>query len=43
MISDHLGHLPVEGETLQLENWVFTIQTMDAQRIACVVVSKDQD
>ncbi len=43
MIADHLGHLPVEGETLQLENWVFTIQTMDAQRIACVIVSKDQD
>jgi hypothetical protein len=33
----------VEGETLQLENWVFTIETMDAQRIACVIVSKDQD
>jgi CBS domain containing-hemolysin-like protein len=43
LIADHLGHLPVEGETLQLENWVFTIETMDAQRIACVIVSKDQD
>lgn len=43
LIADHLGHLPVEGETLQLENWVFTIETMDAQRIACVIVSMDQD
>ena len=42
LIADKLGHLPVEEETLLLENWVFTIETMDAQRIAYVIVSKDQ-
>jgi putative hemolysin len=41
LIANHLGHLPIEGETLFLGDWVFTIQTMDAQRISCVLVSKE--
>ena len=33
-VLDQLGHIPVEGDTLRLDDWRFTIVAMDARRIA---------
>lgn len=42
LVSNQLGHLPVEGETLFSGDWIITIETMDAQRIGAVVVAKKE-
>ena len=42
LVSNQLGHLPVEGETLFTGDWIITIETMDAQRIGAVVVAKKE-
>jgi CBS domain containing-hemolysin-like protein len=40
LIGSQIGHLPSVGESVIIEDWEFTIETMDTHRIGRVLVSK---
>ena len=39
LIGSRIGHLPSVGESINLNNWELTIESMDVQRIGRVLVS----
>ena len=41
LIGSRIGHLPSVGESVRLNEWEFTIETMDIQRIGRVMVSNN--
>ncbi|HKT04370.1 MAG TPA: hemolysin family protein [Rugosimonospora sp.] len=38
-----LGHIPVQGETVEEHGWVFTVEEVDRRRIAQVRVTRPED
>jgi CBS domain containing-hemolysin-like protein len=42
-ILDALGHIPVEGERVQVDGWELTVHEMDKRRIAGVLVRGRED
>jgi CBS domain containing-hemolysin-like protein len=40
LIYSHLGHVPEQGETLELEGWCFTVLSVDGRRINQVRVEQ---
>jgi len=42
-ILDALGHIPEEGETVQVDGWELTVQGMDKRRIARVLVRHQEE
>jgi CBS domain containing-hemolysin-like protein len=43
MLYNELGKIPRQGETVRLEEWVFTIERVRAQRIVQVRVTRDME
>ncbi|MGC8470882.1 MAG: hemolysin family protein [Acidimicrobiales bacterium] len=42
-ILDALGHIPEEGETVEVDGWELTVQDMDKRRIARVLVRSGEE
>lgn len=39
LVYNHLGHIPEEGESHEVDNWTFTVEKVSGQRILFVKVS----